>query len=238
MPYKVGEIARRCGVTVRTLHHYEDVGLVVPWRSPSGHRLYSDAHLARLYRVLALRQLGLGLDEIGAMLDGEGGDALSVVRQQIAALDASIRQQQALVERLRALERCAERGEPMGAESLLDVMEVMTMVEQYYTEEQRAALAQRRDALGPDGMKAAEDAWRTLFADVKAAIDRGVEQQSPEAAALGDRWQALIDAFTGHDPGIERSLDRVWAERGDDLRQAHGMDPAVMAWMGAVLAAR
>lgn len=235
MPWKVGEIARRCGVTVRTLHHYEDIGLVVPWRTPSGHRVYADDHLARLYRVLALRQLGMGLDEIAHVIADEA-DPRAVLRRQIERLDAAIRQQQALRDRLEAIARQLDRGEPVGGETFLDVMEVMKMIEQHYTPEQLAELARRREAIGDEGMKAAEQAWQTLFADVRAAIDRGVDPTSAEAQALAARWQALIDAFTGGNPGIARSLGKLWQSEGDKLRQSHGIDPEIMAWMGKVRA--
>lgn len=238
MSWKVGEIARRCGITVRALHHYEAIGLVVPWRTPAGHRVYADEHLGRLYRVLALRQLGMGLDEIAAFIEGEAGAPIGVLQRQIARLDASIRQQQALKIRLEAIARQLDRGETVGGEHFLDVMEVMKMVEQYYTEAQLAELAKRREALGDDGMKAAEQAWQTLFADVRAAIDRDLDPASDEAKALAGRWQALIDAFTGGNPGIARSLGNVWQNEGDKLRQAHGIDPEVMAWMGRVRAGR
>lgn len=63
--WRVGRLAEATGVTVRTLHHYEDVGLLVPsGRSEAGHRVYGDADIRRLYRVMALRALGMKLAEI------------------------------------------------------------------------------------------------------------------------------------------------------------------------------
>lgn len=67
--YTVGELARATGLTVRTLHHYDRIGLLQPTdRSPSGYRLYGREDVRRLYRILALRQLGLGLKDIDARL--------------------------------------------------------------------------------------------------------------------------------------------------------------------------
>jgi DNA-binding transcriptional MerR regulator len=67
----VGELARRTGLTVRALHHYDEVGLLVPSeRTPSGHRRYGAQDVRRLARIVALRGLGLGLAEIRAALDG------------------------------------------------------------------------------------------------------------------------------------------------------------------------
>jgi DNA-binding transcriptional MerR regulator len=71
--FRVGDVAAATGVTVRTLHHYDEIGLLVPSaRSQAGHRLYGDADLRRLYRILALRGMGMPLSEIAATLDREG----------------------------------------------------------------------------------------------------------------------------------------------------------------------
>jgi MerR family transcriptional regulator, thiopeptide resistance regulator len=67
--YTVGEVARSSGVSVRTLHHYEAIGLLVPaGRSAAGYRLYSEAELGRLRHVLFYRELGFGLDQIAEIL--------------------------------------------------------------------------------------------------------------------------------------------------------------------------
>ena len=70
---KVGALARRAGLTVRTLHHYEEIGLLVPARrTGSGHRLYGMPEVRRLHQITSLKQMGLSLDEIRASLDGGG----------------------------------------------------------------------------------------------------------------------------------------------------------------------
>ena len=67
---KVGELATATGLTIRTLHYYEEIGLLVAsGRTEAGHRLYSDADVERLYRISLLRRLGLPLTEIGRALD-------------------------------------------------------------------------------------------------------------------------------------------------------------------------
>ncbi len=70
--WKVGPLASATGLTVRTLHHWDEIGLVCPsGRTTSGHRLYEADDVQRLYQVLALRQLGLSLDSIAAVTDGD-----------------------------------------------------------------------------------------------------------------------------------------------------------------------
>jgi len=73
--WKVGELARATGLTVRALHHYDELGLLVPSeRTFAGYRLYGDRDVRRLYRIVALRGLGLRLDEIAEVIDGAGLD--------------------------------------------------------------------------------------------------------------------------------------------------------------------
>src|SRR6187399_465607 len=66
----VGDLARLTGVTVRTLHHYHEIGLVRPsQRTAAGYRLYDDADVLRLQHVLVFRELGMPLNEIAAAID-------------------------------------------------------------------------------------------------------------------------------------------------------------------------
>ncbi|HEX2290816.1 MAG TPA: MerR family transcriptional regulator [Pseudonocardiaceae bacterium] len=82
--WKVGQLARLAGLTVRTLHHYDQVGLLSPSaRTPSGHRLYGEPDVHRLYRIVALRELGLSLEVIGDLLTGEP-DLPDLLRQHLA----------------------------------------------------------------------------------------------------------------------------------------------------------
>ena len=71
--WKIGELARRTGLTVRTLHHYDEIGLLSPAeRSDGGHRVYGEAEVQRLYRIVSLRSLGFPLEAVAAALEGRG----------------------------------------------------------------------------------------------------------------------------------------------------------------------
>jgi DNA-binding transcriptional MerR regulator len=79
----VGEVAELAGVTVRTLHHYDELGLLSPsGRSDAGYRLYSYDDLTRLREILIWRGLGFGLGEIAALLDDPGHDRLAALERQ------------------------------------------------------------------------------------------------------------------------------------------------------------
>ncbi|MGX1132212.1 DNA-binding transcriptional MerR regulator [Streptomyces glaucescens] len=91
MSYSVGQVAAFAGVTVRTLHHYDDIGLLAPGgRSHAGHRRYSDADLDRLQQILFYRELGFPLDEVAVLLDDPDADPQAHLRRQHELLTARI----------------------------------------------------------------------------------------------------------------------------------------------------
>ncbi|MFI9611459.1 MerR family transcriptional regulator [Streptomyces sp. NPDC052023] len=91
MSYSVGQVAGYAGVTVRTLHHYDEIGLLAPSeRSHAGHRRYSDADLDRLQQILFYRELGFPLDEVAALLDDPAADPRAHLRRQHELLTARI----------------------------------------------------------------------------------------------------------------------------------------------------
>jgi DNA-binding transcriptional MerR regulator len=88
MAVTVGELSRASGVTVRTLHHYDEIGLCRPsQRTAAGYRLYDEADVLRLQQVLVLRELGLPLDEIAAVLDGAPDRAELLSRHRDALVE-------------------------------------------------------------------------------------------------------------------------------------------------------
>ncbi len=103
----VGQVAEQFGVTVRTLHHYDAIGLLSPSeRSPAGYRLYTDEDITRLQHVVVYRRLGFGLEQINALLDGGAGVELAEhLRRQRAAVMSRLDEMRDLVTAIdRALE--------------------------------------------------------------------------------------------------------------------------------------
>ncbi|MGW1025135.1 MerR family transcriptional regulator [Streptomyces sp. NPDC002577] len=99
MSYSVGQVAAFAKITVRTLHHYDEIGLLVPSeRSRAGHRRYGEADLDRLQQILFYRELGFPLDEVAALLDDPGADPREHLRRQHELLTARIAELQRMAE--------------------------------------------------------------------------------------------------------------------------------------------
>lgn len=120
--FKVGAVARMAGVTVRTLHHYDEIGLLRPTgRSDAGYRRYTDADLERLARILFYRELEFGLDQIrDAMADGDA-DALDHLRRQHGLLQARIERLQRLSDAVARAMEAQEMGIRLTPQERLEV---------------------------------------------------------------------------------------------------------------------
>ena len=229
---KIGQLAGATGMTVRTLHHYDEIGLLRPSeRTEAGYRLYSDADVQRLFRIRALRRLGLGLDEVSAALDGGGGSLRAVVGAQLERVERDIALQEELRDRLRQVLEAVDRGAEPSREQILNAIEVMTMIESYYTPDQLAGLDERRRQLGPDGIERAQREWAELIEAVESERAAGTDPGDPRVQELARRWEGLIEQFTGGDPEIRASLERMYREQGPQKASRGMVDPELMGYM-------
>jgi MerR family transcriptional regulator, thiopeptide resistance regulator len=230
--WKIGELARRTGLTVRTLHHYDEIGLLSPAeRSDGGHRVYDEADVQRLYRIVSLRSLGFPLDAIAQALDSQAFDAKAAVDDHLRRLEAQIAQEQQLLDKLRTLRQ------RLDADDFLTTIEEITMRERYYTPEQLDQLEQRRQQLGEETIKDVEREWAEIFATLKQEMEGGTDPADPRLRPIGERSRELLDMFTGGDPGIQASLKRMYETEGPEKASRGRADPAVFEYLAQVRAA-
>jgi DNA-binding transcriptional MerR regulator len=221
--WTVGQLAAETGVSVRTLHHYDALGLLTPrGRTEAGYRLYGEAEVERLYRIRALRSLGLSLAEVTQILDG------LPLREVLA------RQLEHVEQTLTQLRRLRGRLERLSAEStvagLIKTMEAFEMHEKYFTQEQLDAIASRSDR-AEEGQRA----WAALMGEVQQAHAAGADPRGPEMQALAGRWRALIEEFTGGDPAILAALKRMYETEGPSAAQQAAFSPDLAAFMNEAL---
>ncbi|UQU63881.1 MerR family transcriptional regulator [Couchioplanes caeruleus] len=179
----VGELAGATGLTVRTLHHYDEIGLVRPSRrSSAGHRRYTAGDVRRLHRVLALRGFGFALGEIGALLDegADGPDARELLRRQLDQVVDRITRAQDLRRRIEAVLGRFEAAGEASAAVLVRLIEGMTAVEHTYTPEELERMAAKRremaERLGPEELAAMAErrraAWESMTPQQQAEMQR------------------------------------------------------------------
>jgi DNA-binding transcriptional MerR regulator/uncharacterized glyoxalase superfamily protein PhnB len=198
---RVGALAKATGLTVRTLHHYEEIGLLVASeRTPAGHRLYSEDDVARLYRICLLRRLGLPLADIGRALD----DPAWALRPAMAAHLGQLDRRLTATAQLRSrIARLAEVVDDHHTDDLLQVLEEMTMLDTtvqrrisilVYTDVEAAyEYLVRVFALEP-GQLTRDDAGNAIHGELLAGD--GVVWLHPEAPEFGLRSPRSVGAAT------------------------------------------
>lgn len=235
---RTGEIAQRTGLTVRTLHHYDAIGLLRPSaRTESGHRRYTAEDLARLQQIVSLRAVGLPLDEIGRVLDA-GADPLAVIEGHLAHLRATIAASERLAERLEGIAVHFRAAETVSADDLLHLIHLTTMFEKHYTPEQLEKLKQRREAVGDARIAEVQQEWARLFAEVQRHLDIDTPPDAPELDGVVRKAETLIAEFTGGDGGLRASLDTAVRQQPADAYAAWGLSPELGAYYGMMMAAR
>ncbi len=189
---RVGELAEAAGLTVRTLHYYEEIGLLVASaRTESGHRLYGDADVARLYRICLLRRLGLPLGEISRALDDPAWNLAGAISAHVGDLDRRIAAAGRLRNRLSHLMASVASPDDLN-EDLLAVLEEMTMLDT--TVQRRISILVYADmeaayeylvrvfGLGPGGLSRTDDGT-VVHGELQAGD--GVVWLHPESSAFG-----------------------------------------------------
>ena len=124
---QIGEVAARTGMTVRSLHYYEQIGLLTPaGRSAAGYRVYGHEQIERLYRIAFLRSIGLPLEAVSNSLDSDRAALQELMGEHLAAVDADLVARNRLRARLVRLVESLESNESTTG-GLLDVLEDMIM---------------------------------------------------------------------------------------------------------------
>jgi DNA-binding transcriptional MerR regulator len=228
---KVGELAKRTGLTVRTLHHYDEIGLLKPsLHTGAGYRLYTDRDVARLQQVISLRQLGFSLEEIRDCLTRPDFSPLEVIALHRARLREQIELQQQLCGRLDAIAARLRTAGEVSADEFLRSIEVMTMMEKQFQ-----AAAER---VGREEIQAVEEGWTALLADVRAGL--GLDPASPQAQALGRRWDELTErTMAGYQgfPELKEAIAENY-QQGRYEGDARAPQAADIAFIERVKAAR
>ena len=231
MQMQVGALARATGLTVRTLHHYDEIGLVKPsGRSESGYRLYDEADVARLHAVQALRQLGLPLAEIGPLLDDRQAGPEHILEQQMHALDRQIRQAGELRERLALLLDSLRRGAAPAMDDWVRSLSLMTTYTRYFSADELRTIFRAFDS--------AEDEWEALKREARACMDDGAAPGSDAAQALTRRWIALMHRVMGGDFALMERWGAMF--RQEPSAHGHGGAPPtdMIAYVESAIALR
>jgi MerR family transcriptional regulator, thiopeptide resistance regulator len=228
MSWTVGELARLAGVTVRTLHHYDRIGLVRPSeRTSAGYRSYDVRDLDRLQQVLFYRELGFPLDEVATLLDDPDADPAAHLRRQHRLLRERLERTRAMVAAVEKEMEARQMGISLTPEERFEVFgdgfseEYQAEAEERWGDTEAWAQSQRRTSAYT------KDDWVRIKAEgedverrLAAAMADGVPADSAAAMDLAEEHRQQISRnFYDCSPEMHAGLGRMYVE--DERFTAH-----------------
>lgn len=240
--YTVSQVARMAGVSVRTLHHYDQIGLLVPSaRTAAGYRLYGQQDLLRLQQILFFKEFGLPLDEVRRILDDPSFDQVRALEQHRQALQQRIVQLTRLLHTVdRTIQRLTEGTMSLTDEELYEGF-TQEQIERY----KREAREMYDPALVEESerrvRRMTKEQWQAIRAEggevmqaLAAMIDR--DPADPEVQALIARHYAWVNHFYTPTAEVYRGLGRLYVEHPEFRATHERIRPGLAEFMAAAMA--
>jgi DNA-binding transcriptional MerR regulator len=217
--YQAIEFARMAGVTVRTLHHYDRIGLLKPSSHTSaGYRLYRKQDLVRLQQIVTLKFIGFPLSQIKKLLNRNSFDLAEALLQQREIIAEKRQQLDLAIEAIEKAQGLLAKNDEPDWEAFKQIIEVINMqnnmdwTKKYYSEEAKQKIQERAATTPSEVIEQGQRDWATLIREVETAVTEGVDPSSERAASLAARWGELIKGFTGGDPEIQAGLNKMYSD--------------------------
>lgn len=195
---QVGELAEASGVSIRTLHYYEAIGLLLPrQRTASGYRLYGETEVLRLQQILIRRELGISLNEIAQALDDPAFDLRRALLEQRAQLATRARDAERMIEAIdRALQEQSTMQETVS--KLFDGFnpdEYEEEVRERWGDQAWETAQQRVSQYSEQDWQACKEETATIYRDAFALLSAGQSPESEAAMAVAEKHRASLDRW-------------------------------------------
>lgn len=247
--YTVKQLADLARVSIRTLHHYDDIGLLKPaWLGDNGYRYYEKPQLYRLQQVLLYREFGLALEDIKSVLDAPGFDIANALRGHRNRLFQRLEHQQQLLGVIDATLEQMEKDTVMDNNRLYNWQSPAKqaeyeqwLVERYGPQAENwiANSRQRFDNLSPADQQAAMDRLKTIESDLIEAFRRGLASDAAALAPVLERHREWVGYMwnTPCPPGAYANLADMYLEHPDFIARFNSMADGFAPWLGAAMKA-
>lgn len=230
MPWKIGEVTKRTGLTERALRYYEEQNLIGPIdRSLSGHRLYSQTDLLRLQQICYMRYLGIPLTSMKKMLK-DNKQLVPQLKQQLVQLRSQRKDIKSLEDKISTLVECLN-SKYVSSNDLDDIlfktMENMMMYEKYFKQSEIEKI--HKTEHNNDDL-ITEEAWNQWVESMKNQMLSGANPQSQKVQELMNHWNKMIVHITGHDEKRLQAFNDLMHNE-PQARLDHGIDDALFLFM-------
>ncbi|WP_026929941.1 MerR family transcriptional regulator [Glycomyces tenuis] len=235
----VGQAAALVGVSVKTLHHWDEIGLVRPGsRTTAGYRVYSGEDIARVHRVLVYRELGFELAAIGRLLDDPDVDAREHLRRQRSQLLERIGRLEHMVGAVDRMLDASRRGLLLTPREQVEIFGDQWRPEWAEEAERRwgdtaqwRQYAERAATMSPLDWKGHAADVDALNAELAAAVRAGLAPGSERAAALAERHRRQLSAYFDCTHSMHVCIGRRYVDEAGFAEYYDAMAPGLTRWL-------
>ncbi|VEP17869.1 MerR family transcriptional regulator [Hyella patelloides LEGE 07179] len=222
---KIGELSQQTGLSIRTLHYYDEIGLLCPsHRTEVGYRLYSNQDIIRLQQIVSLRQLGFSLKEIRECLKNPDLSLQQTIDLHRAKVKEQMALSRTLLKRLDVISTELETKRSVAVDNLIQVMETVSMSkQQYLTPEQQEILRSRF------GEREAE--WQEILTQSRTEMSKGMNVDSLSVYKLFRRWEQSMRSLIRDDEQIYESLMRMYQQEEVETASWGAIDYATFEYI-------
>ena len=222
--FKIGELAKLTGITVRTLHHYDQIGLLTPSQlTDKGHRIYTEKDIKRLQQVISLKQLGFSLVEIKELIGSQSLNSLQIIEMQVKSVKKQIALQEDLYMKLDGIYKLMLSQEDIRVNDFINLIEVTNMVEQYFSKEQLERMKQKTEQFSDEEKQQIEMEWAQLIANVRRELENNTPPENNRVIQLAIQWQELTNKVVAGDQEIVKAAERFHSDNQNNPLQ-YGVD--------------
>lgn len=213
---KIGELAQATKLSVRTLHHYDEVGLLKPSsRTESDHRLYTKSDVERLHKIVSLRNIGFSLEEIGQVIGLSQEKMRELIDRKMEELESQREETERKIWCLKAANDFANFNLYQGKDNLVNIIRELTIQSQYLTQDERNNLDQAGQTLGLDKIKELHLKMAQLVEQTKTYMEQNIDPKDPQVVSIATQWKTLGTESLGDNLEIAEKMKAALKENPD-----------------------
>lgn len=236
--WKIGELSKLTGLTVRTLRYYDQIKLFSPSdHSESGHRLYNKSDLSKLQQILSLKYIGLSLEDVQSVLSGSDSyNASDVLSIQITRLKEDIQKQQDLLNELTNALALIQNRQALSVEELTKLLGVMKMnKEKYFSKDQLDEMKKQYESMDKEELKEAEQRFNSVMEKLRNNMEQGTPATDKDVQSLANQWKELVSmSAPQNDSEFIKAAEKFHEENpGNELQ--HGVDAKIYQYISEAL---
>lgn len=228
---KVGELAKAANVSVRTLHHYDDIGLLKPSsRTDSGHREYTETDIYRLHKIISLSQIGLSLNEISMTMEKTEEELQKLLDRQLEKVDSemeSLKQKKWMVETVKETSLLPQYS---GYEMVLGMIREITIQCKHFAPEDRVFLEKKGKQVGLQRIKEMHERMDQLIKKAQICLEKGVSSSDPAVIFIANEWKTLGEEVFSEDLGLKKRMQDVVRE-SPEVANYRGLSSELLAYL-------